>query len=225
MTAAATRFRPEIHGFRFVNSFTLVKPSQIELPFGLTIDLRSICFGLCGGMCAAALDYFYGEEALPEVADPNALPPGLFQYLCERQLDSMSIPIVLKFIEWMVIEDQERARRMVRTEIRAITRALDAGKPVILGLIRATGAASPTTNHQVLALGYRLDEATRVMTIDLYDPNRPGLKTFVRMDLADAKSGLGLEQHTPGIFPDDPPLYGFFAVPYKRHHPTRFQRE
>ncbi len=217
---AETKFLPELHGFKFRNSFSL-KSSPYELPFGWKIDLSIICFGLCGGMCAAALDYFYANKELPEETDQAALPPGLFQYLCQRQLDSMTISIVLKFIEWMVIEEQERVRRMVKTEIKVMTRALDAGKPVILGLVRTTGASNPTMNHQVLARSYAVDEATRIMTIDLYDPNRPGLKSFICLDLSNPKSGLKLEQHTPGVHPDDPCLYGFFVVPYRLRKPGK----
>ena len=58
MTFINTNFSNQQHGFHFINSFELNLPVKFQLPFGASVDLSSVVFGLCGGMCFTALDYF-----------------------------------------------------------------------------------------------------------------------------------------------------------------------
>lgn len=209
MTRVQTNFSSINHGFRFPNFFELQLPVKFSLPFGGSVDLSNIVFGLCGGMCFAALDYFYLGERPPAETDSKKINRKLFGYLCERQLDSLKIPVLLKVFEWMLSEEETIATRMARYEIPKLRRMLDRGEPAVLVLVRAHGLENPTQNHQVLATGYELDPVTRDMRIHLYDPNHPQREPSITLNLTSPRSGLQLAQSTGER------LYGFFVISYK----------
>src|SRR5512138_300122 len=209
MAKVDTLFSPATQGFLFPNRFEVHLPFHFTLPLLGEIDLRNLVFGLCGGMCATALDYFHQGLPRPDIAQVERLDQKMLVYLCERQLDSLSIPVIVKFIEWMMLEDQEVAQRTARSEVPKLLRALDSAKPSVLGLVRVQGAGNPTNNHQVLATAYDLDSATKDLTIHLYDPNHPGEAPSLRLNLAHPKAGINLVQ-TSGEG-----LRGFFMVPYR----------
>jgi len=87
--------------------------------------------------------------------------------VCKRQLDSLSIPVLLKVIRWMVSDDRYIGLRMARYELPRLRRMLDKGEPVVLALIRVRGLGDPTQNHQVLATAYDYDQAAKRMVITL----------------------------------------------------------
>ncbi len=206
MAKSQTSFSPIANGFQFANYFEFHFPVKYNLPFVGTLDLHDIVFGLCGGMCASALDYFYNNTQPPADNRPDQIPSRLFTYLCERQLHSLSIPVLLKIIEWTMLEDSDLAARMVRTEIPKLRRSIDSGKPVILCLIRVKGINSLTSNHQVLAVGYEINPDGRSMTVNLYDPNHPCEEPNIQVGLS--KTGFAISQST------GEPLRGIFIIPY-----------
>ena len=209
MTRVQTNFSSINNGFRFRNFFELQLPVKFPLPFGGSVALSNVVFGLCGGMCFAALDYFYLGEVPPAETEVKKIDRKLFGYLCERQLESIKVPVLLKVFEWMLSEDETIATRMARYEIPKLRRMLDRGEPAVLVLVRAHGLDNPTQNHQVLATGYEFDPITRVMRIQLYDPNHPQQEPAITLNLASPRSGLQLAQSTGEM------LYGFFVIPYK----------
>ncbi len=214
MAQAHTEFSAPENGFRFINRFELNLPVKFTLPLVGPLDLSQVVFGLCGGMCFSALDYFYRGEALPLDTDPEQIDARLLVYLCERQLDSLRIPVLFKVLEWMLVEDEEVARRMGRSEIPKLRRQLDQRKPVVLGLIRARGMENPTRNHQVLATGYTLDETTRHLSLQIYDPNHPCAEVTLELQ----PPPPGSRSRPPGWITQSTgePLRGFFVIPYKR---------
>lgn len=137
---AITAFKPEEHGFKFYNYFTLL----------------GIPYGLCGGMCYAALDYWHAGIPIPTVTVP---PPWLHRYLIKRQVHSTH---PLKVWQFMRKRDAQLASWSHKQGER-IKRHIDAGEPVVLLLIRAKRAI--TQNHQVVATGYDAE------LLYLYDPN------------------------------------------------------
>ncbi len=169
MATIKTGFDPQKHGFNFINSFRLKPPIKFKLPFAGEIDLNEVMFGLCGGMCFSALDYFYAQMPVPPEKDVNKIPGRLYTYLAGRQLDSIPLPNLVKVIEWMLRENGDLGIRMVRYELPKLRRSLDKGQPVVLALIRVQGLDNPTQNHQVLATGYDLDTSSNKMTIFLYE--------------------------------------------------------
>jgi murein DD-endopeptidase MepM/ murein hydrolase activator NlpD len=218
MSAVSTQFLYHQHGFQFINAFELKLPVKFQLPFGTSVDLSQVVFGLCGGMCFTALDYFQRGEIPPQTEDVKRIERKLFIYLCERQLDSLKIPTLLKVFDWMLMEDLTLANRLSRYEIPKLRRMLDKGEPVVLALIRVRGLDDPTQNHQVLATGYEFDPVERKYRVSLYDPNHPRKNPHISIDVSNPRSGIPLQQST------GEPLRGFFIIPYKASKtPPRFE--
>jgi murein DD-endopeptidase MepM/ murein hydrolase activator NlpD/uncharacterized protein YgiM (DUF1202 family) len=203
-----TKFSSDQQGFHFINSFHLDLPVKFQLPFGSQVDLSKVVFGLCGGMCFTALDYFNLGMLPLQAEDVKNIDRKLFVYLCERQLDSLKIPTLLKLFDWMMMEDRTLTTNLLRYEIPKLRRMLDKGYPAVLALLRTKGLDDPTQNHQVLATGYESDLGARKYLITLYDPNHPHQEPHIRVDYSDTKTGLRIEQST------GEPLRGFFVIPY-----------
>ncbi len=208
MSKVITSFTPVNHGFQFTNYFQYHFPIKYPLPFAGNLDLDRIVFGLCGGMCFAALDFYLAGKTPPDYSQPDEIDKNLFTYLCDRQLDSLKITVLLKILDWMLAEDKDVAGRMLRYEIPKVRRSIDKGQPVVLCLIRVQGVLNVTQNHQVLATGYEISADGQVMTLTVYDPNHPGEQPTiaVRLDRDEFK----IVQSTGEA------LRGFFVVPYKR---------
>lgn len=213
MTQQLTTFRSPEHGFRFINSFELSFPSTIPLPIFGQVDLKNIVYGLCGGMCFGALDYFYAQRQVPSYSQPQELPFNYEFYLWDRQIDSMLPLTIPTVIEWMIRDDLDVAARCARSEVPKLRRSLDRGKPAVLALIRARQSENPTQNHQVLAIGYDYNETDKQMRIYLYEPNHPGMTPTLDLNLARPSEGIHISQST------GEPLRGFFIVRYSAQQP------
>jgi hypothetical protein len=213
MAPQLTAFSAPEHGFRFINRFELSFPSTIPLPIFGEVDLKKIVYGLCGGMCFGALDYFYAQRPVPSYYQPQELPFNYELYLWDRQIDSMLPLTIPAVIEWMIRSDQDVAARCTRFEVPKLRRSLDRGKPAVLALIRARHGERPTENHQVLATGYDFDDATKQLKIYLYEPNHPGLTPTLDLNLSRPSGGLQISQST------GEPLRGFFVVQYAAQEP------
>ena len=87
---------------------------------------------------------------------------------------------------------------------------MDAGKPVVIGLTRATKRVYD--NHQVLAVGYREVDETRV-TIIVYDPNCPDRESTIDIEFEEQQ--LNGSESCGG----DAPLRGFFCEAYSPFDP------
>jgi murein DD-endopeptidase MepM/ murein hydrolase activator NlpD len=209
LTHVSTNFSPRENGFAFLNYFRLNIPVQIPMPFGGSVDLSKVVFGLCGGMCFSALDYYHLGEPPPPDTQVESIDPKLYVYLCQRQLDSLSVPVLFKVFEWMLNEDTTLAVRMSRYEMPKIYRSLEKGEPVVLALIRVKGLDDPSHNHQVLATSYDFDPVSKDLHIDLYDPNHPGEQPSLSLNLTKPSQGLHLTQST------GEPLRAFFVIPYQ----------
>jgi hypothetical protein len=108
-----------------------------------------------------------------------------------------------------------RTWQMVKQEWPKVRRDIDAGHPPALGLvrIRSHDPFDLKVNHQVIAYGY--DLVGTILTLRLYDPNRPG-RDDVTMTL-----DLGHPtQPTPvTMSPAGGPVIAFFRVPYRAATP------
>lgn len=212
MTLVRTDFSAQAHGFAFVNRFQF--SFEFPLPFAGSINLGQIVYGLCGGMCFAALDYFHAARPVPAPVSVEDVGPDLRSYLWQRQLDSLSLPVILKVIEGMLQDHGNVGRLTAGREFPKLRRRLDRGNPAVLALIRGHGVENPTQNHQVVALGYDFEETTRNLTVHLYDPNHPGEEPALTMNLARPSRGIDAVQAS------GEPLRGFFVIGYERHTPT-----
>ena len=207
MAKVQSSFSPTKQGFRFINYFELKLPVKFQLPLVGTLDLNDVVYGLCGGMCFTALDYYYLQQSLPKYTSPKEIDTKLLVYLGERQLDSLPIQNLLKVIDWMVSGNDELANRTIKNEIPRLCRLLTQGDPAVLCLIRTQGFENPTHNHQVLATGFDLDEKSETIKITLYDPNHPGESPTITASMN--RKQFSIQQSTGEA------LRGFFLIPYK----------
>lgn len=228
----STGFDPAVNGFGFSNRFPggavvaeLVRQDRVSELTGLKLpravsqltDLASGeefwgSFGLCGGMSWAALDRF--ARSVRPGADRSI--PGrdheLFRELVGRQADSMKRRRLMeRCLVWQLLPDRAPwwlvwsrglGRLTAEQEWPKLRTALDNSTPGSLVLIRARGAADPSINHQVVAVGYQLSDDGKV-DIRLYDPNHPRQLSSIPMDLH-ARS-VGPRQST------GEPVRGFFV--------------
>jgi hypothetical protein len=203
-----TNFSPKTHGFRFANSFDFPYLFNISLPLLGSRGIGDVVYGLCGGMCSAALDYFNASKGVPTVTSVENINLRLFRHLWTRQLDTLGMQVLEKLLTWAILDTRILARFVERDEIPKLRQRLDSGSPAILVLMRARGLLSLTQNHQVLAIGYTYDPATKDMTINLYDPNHPRKEPTLNLNLRSPWSGLKLSQST------GEPLRAFFVIDY-----------
>lgn len=211
MVSNLTNFSSNQHGFLFINHFDT--SFEYQLPFIGKVKLGEIIYGLCGGMCFAALDYYHAGRPVPGYTQEEEFTVTFNRYLLNRQLDSMMLPTIPKIIEWMLRDDQEVIQLTTQREIPKIRRSLEKGDPVVLALVRVSGAGNPTANHQVLATGYDFNPDTKDITIHTYDPNYPGEQPAITMNLTKIGAGGSLKVSTGEV------LRGFFIIKYKSEKP------
>ena len=206
MATVRTGFLPIEHGFRFPNLFEYVPP----WPFGDRQGRLPYSFGLCGGMCFAALDYWHAGIPVPMAENPPQPGTSLYGYLVRRQVASMVRPeVLLRLTHWVFSNDLEIAPRTAR-EFGKLRQALERGIPMTLVLVRTHRWETPVDNHQVLAVGYEFDELTQRARIYMYDPNYPCEEIDLDLDLSGPEQGIGL-WHQKGDT-----TRGFFV---QAHHP------
>jgi hypothetical protein len=165
----ATAFVPAQHGFHFPNRF-----KQVQLPVlrGPKVSLN----GLCGGMCATALDYFHDAKPVPARTDLPGDDDPLTERLLVRQAQSLLNDSALRFIVWSMFPDDllgfgKGVRAWTAEEVDKLRPLIDAGTPTVLGMIVARTFQDIPSNHQVVAVGY--DDVAGGVDIHVYDPNSP----------------------------------------------------
>jgi len=214
-TALASAFLPSRNGFAFANNFP-GSPLPSFLNSSKTDDPKS-AFGLCGGMAAAAADYFLADVPPPLV---NALPERgstLYEYLFLRQAQSFGpgIATALKFAEWTAKSDAE-LNTLTNGEIEILAKALRERPVVPIGLIIARpggppGARNISDNHQVLALA--MEKSDGVATIRIYDPNFPkDDNVAIILNLLNTKQPVGIRNRPKGR---STAIRGVFVLPYE----------
>ncbi|MGA7271107.1 MAG: hypothetical protein WB239_08545 [Acidimicrobiia bacterium] len=234
-----TYFDPHIHGFRFSNQFRggdvvseLGKQGRLSGLVGLetprvVADLADVTaragfwgtFGLCGGMSWAALDRYFAERPAEEQVSAPEAGDALFSELVGRQADSMGgRDLLVRCLEWQLDPDTTPwwwfwsrgvHELTTRHEWPTLRSLLDDRVPVSLTLIRASGAANPSLNHQVVAYAY--EEDGRQRNINLYDPNHPGATSVLGLEADDRGRLIECRQSTGES------LRGFFVWSY---HPV-----
>jgi hypothetical protein len=197
--SARPAFAASVHGFRFHNSFrgSPLPPALAQGTSPLAAAVREALagaelpdrYGLCGGMSAAAGDYYLAGVPIPTEATPPAQGTPLYEYLYQRQTDSLgpSAAMALKFWKWMHLPTEaaegESTQGLTAREWPTILARLGAVGVTPVGLVYVRGARNRTAdesrpgdlwdNHQVLAIGCE-EKTTGVVHIRVYDPNYPG---------------------------------------------------
>jgi hypothetical protein len=75
-----TQFKPELHGFRFSNTFQNNAIPEFDIRTG----------GLCGGMSYSAMDYYFKSQPVPTQSYRPASQTIFHRYIYRRQVDSLS---------------------------------------------------------------------------------------------------------------------------------------
>jgi uncharacterized protein YjbI with pentapeptide repeats len=167
-----TTFKPDVHGFKFYNSFInqrFVGPIQI------------VTKGRCGGMVYTALDFYFSHLPIPPDLTLPAEGSLLSTYISERQDNSLMNPLAqwaelffnpfgwrtAEFFHWGLPSQTNPPGHFSRLKA-----CIDLNKPVPLGLFEP-GDGGFKAHHQVLAIGYETGAGDGDLRIQVYDPNHP----------------------------------------------------
>jgi hypothetical protein len=182
-------------------------------------------YGLCGGMCFTALDFYNRADlTIPRRRHRDDRPAPrtpLRSYIWKRQLESIASDGA-RFMAWLIALNHipqgwpckggpTWLLSRSKEEWKKLKASVDAGEPVPIGLVRDT--KNIYDNHQVLAIGYDQVDETQG-TIYLYDPNCPDGESTIHL-----KFGEQLLSGTETCGAPDT-LRGFFCEAYRRSDPT-----
>jgi hypothetical protein len=206
-------FRPSTHGFHFANAWPHGATVRVG-PFDPRIvGIGDAADGLCGGMCYAVVDLFAAGLPIPADREPFANGSPRFRAIVRRQVESLAwLTVPVRYWLRSALGGSlggDRARATFEREWPVARRELDAGRLVLIGLIRVASAdpRTLTSNHQVIAWGYA--ESGRGVTLRLYDPNWPDRDDVaITIHLDPALQPTTLSQST------GEPLLGWFVLPY-----------
>jgi hypothetical protein len=212
-------FRPDADGFAFVNSFTFDTSERAALSGltsvaagvavaavvpGLGPVLSPIAsaaaagfvalgplpaYGLCGGMCYAAADYWNARTPPPRGAHSADEPVrgsvgggAVRGLLWNRLIDSLVTGGVLaRTVEWMIrlnvlpgiLGGGRWLKQQTEAELNALRAHIDQGQVWPVGLVGTT--LSAWDQHQVLVYGYQ--DRGALCDLFVYDPNSPHQET------------------------------------------------
>ncbi len=230
---APIHFLPSQDGFRFPNSFR-----GFALPFTIPFlpDFTKMggTYGLCGGMSAAASDFFLAGRPITQATDIPAPGTKLYQYLFRRAMDSFAMgESVLRFARWMALPDDglNGVWRLTQAEVDKLRTALDQQRLAPIGLVVATGSTPQeitsklSLNHQVLAYAYSSNTDGSV-DFHVYDPNSPCSDSAlvqtspVQVGQTDSGPIYGVKCQAQGINIGNA-VRGFFVMPYEPADPPK----
>jgi hypothetical protein len=184
-------FRPSSDGFRFGNSWPHGAPVTLA-----GVRLGRVHGGLCGGMAYAAGRAWLAGEPLP--ADTAAPVRGpLADRLWLAQLASLGLPLgPLRYLWYQLpaVGDPRRHRLTLTRGLPGLRRALAAGRPAPLGLVRVVSWDPRRVVEHHVVLGWGLTEHPGGgAEVAIYDPNLPGRDDVRLLVAAD-----GSVRHTGG---------------------------
>ena len=225
-----TAFDPAKHGFHFANSFE-INPRL----FGVTDLKSwglGLCGGMCLAALdrfnahtpIPALDHPPAQKC-PEL--------DLFWELFGRLVVTLFPVAWLRIAQWQITPEADydvpsvtsvptssgqplnavpTSQRMhgigystTHEEWPKLKAALDQAKPTILCLVRQKDAEDPSKNHQVLAIGYQMDDIDH-LKIQIYDPNHPDKTEELQLELGRADHSIN------GNETDGKAFRGFFVI-------------
>lgn len=215
--AAKSRvFSPSRDGFKFKNSFSgsplpkIVRGLATQL--GASVPKR---YGLCGGMSSAAADYYFAGATPPSLQTPPEEGTPLYEYLYERQLDSLGTGMIhaAKVGRWMMLDDRgpDGTQARSKAEMQRIKNEITTRGVALVFLVYGgpDGKTPLWENHQVLA--YQADDSE----IKIYDPNYPGDDT-AQLAITATADGVGVERRTAR---GNKPVRGIFLGDYEKKTP------
>jgi YVTN family beta-propeller protein len=205
----SSRFDPTRHGFNFPNSFSanlgFTVPNGVPGFGGLSVNLASVPFGLCGGMSYGALDTFRAGAVRPPTTIQPPQSGPIFDYIFGRLVDSIPASMLIRYVDFesRPIEDVRDplfgtvlitgTKTSSLAEVPAMRALIDQGSPVPIGLVLVSLPSPPWDNHQVLAFGRFRSGGEDVL--ETYDANFPDATTFLwteSMKMTTARAGANL---------------------------------
>ena len=172
-----TTFDPAKHGFHFENSFYNKVTNEI------------VTGGRCYGMVYTALDYFNTGKPIPRIDYRPSDNTRLSKYLYNRQVGVLfDADVTHKFTELSINPFGARTTEFFNWGLQGfnggrleeLKEAIDANRPVPLGLYRWGSSDFASGHHAVLAIGYKmgrykgdLKEHKEDFRVLVYDPNKP----------------------------------------------------
>lgn len=184
-----TAFKPEVHGFKFVNDI------HWELPLAL-VD-GPLLAGACGGMAYTMLDYYNAGRTIPQQSYRPFNGSPLSNFIEARQKKS----IISNADKWAELINNPFGWRTSEFfnwgiqgfnggRMQELKESIDAGKPAVLGLFKA-GGGGVVSHHQVIAIGYQLGrykgdlgKYKEDFKIFICDPNFPNRTMTLIPDVA-----------------------------------------
>jgi hypothetical protein len=211
-------FVPSIHGFNFQNNFPgipfLIHKNLIINDLVHRLFFRKNSYGLCGGMCFTALDYFYSGKELPCIDSPPKVGSFLHSHIFKRQNHTYGRfgRFISKFTFWSLSSDIQLQGKTYK-EFSDIRLSLDKNEPVVIGLIyvHISRSIAIWSNHQVIAYRYEVDLEKN--TVYLYDPNSPGCEDIVIELIRTEKGFQCFQKDLRGN--ECIPVRGLFKIPYR----------
>ena len=173
---AVPGFRPSVHGLHFANRYPPGPTIRLGPIDPRIVGVGDAAAGLCGGMSWLVRERFEAGLPIPtdRVAPANGSP--LFRAIVRRQVLSLDwLRGPMRFWLAAAMPPSALARRTLEIEVPRIRAEIDAGRLVLVGLVRHHGwnPFDLTKDHQVLAYAYDEEPASGATTIRIYDPNWP----------------------------------------------------
>jgi hypothetical protein len=166
-------FNPDEHGFHFANLFNSIPVPRVIQSLTKKKEIPFSIFGLCGGMCYTALDFYYTKTPIPPFSSVKEIPTSLWNYLFFRQMDSLYFRDFYKYIKFTYSGDSILQRYVREISLVQIKEKMLSNQPIVLGLIRTHFLKSLTRNHQVIVTGISEVFANQSVLLTIYDPNYP----------------------------------------------------
>lgn len=191
-----TGFNPAVHGFKFVNQFSNVIISGLDI----------VQKGLCAGMSYASLDYYKLKKTIPQQTYLPSEGMPLQSYIWNRHTTSNTANLD-RYADFNYNPSGSRTKEMFTWGVQAgsgqlgvLMTYINKGEPVPIHLVSC--GDNCTGNHCVLAIGYQLGRyngnpissqsgSTTVantlisdLVIFVYDPNKPGEIMKLKADYA-----------------------------------------
>jgi hypothetical protein len=191
---AVDGFLPSVNGLHFANRWEPGPTVRLGFLDPRLVGVGDAASGLCGGMSWFVRERFETGQPIPTEAAAPANGSPLFKAIVRRQVQSLGwMTIPLRFWRAAAMDPAGLTRRTLEKEWPRIRAEIDAGKLVMIGLIRhhGTNPMQLDRDHQVLAFGYETEGPTGPTTIRVYDPNWPD-----RDDIALELSTAGFRQST-----------------------------
>lgn len=226
--AGPLHFLPSEDGLKFPNYFPGFK-LPITLPFLPNVNKVTGVYGLCGGMSAAASDFYLAGLTVPATTDVPKAGTKFYMYLLRRAMDSFAMgESILRFARWMALPEDglQGTWRLTQAELDKLLDALRQHQLAPIGLVITAGSTLQEisqrvwSNHQVLAYGSS-QNSDGTVDIHVYDPNSPCKDdamihiTSVQVGVGENGPIMGVKCQPVGVNINPLQIRGFFLMPYE----------